>query len=124
MIFNVEVEGYLNINYQNNDPTLPFYALRIPQFNGSSTRNYYVNVFFKKNVGVPENGLKIRIKGIGKLFKDMKSKVTRFCITEATIEEVADEDGEFEVKSEDVPLKTISSSTELFDNKSSDEFAW
>ena len=121
-MFKVEVIGTLYINYVNGDPEKPFYSLNITQAKKDGAEYFYVNIFFKEGIIIPDNGTKIRVKGDGKLFRDKNTKVVRISISNAQIEEIIE--NEQKITEEDVPLSEPKLSTDLFDNKSIDEFAF
>lgn len=121
-MFKVEVIGTLYINYVKGDLDKPFYSINITQSKRDGEEYFYVNIFFKEGITIPDNGTKIRVTGDGKLFRDKNTKVVRISISNAQIEEIIE--NEQKITEEDVPLSESKLSTDLFDNKSIDEFAF
>lgn len=123
-MFNVKVIGVLYVNYVNNDPERPFYSLNITQKKKDGEEYFYVNIFFNEDVEVPENGTKIKVKGEGRLFRDKNTKVTRISISNAEIIEEIQENN-FLLDESDTPItESITSSTDLFEGKTTDDFAF
>ena len=73
---------------------------------------------------MPENGTKIKVKGEGRLFRDKNTKVTRISISNAEIIEEIQENN-FSLDESDTPItESITSSTDLFEGKTTDDFAF
>lgn len=65
--------------YRNE--TAEWYSLLIRQYN----QTHFINVYWKTGEPIPTQDHKVHVKGRGKLFKDKRTKVTRFSIYDTVV---------------------------------------
>lgn len=100
-----------------------WYSLIVRQYN----KDFYINVYWKKDEPVPTVNHKVHVKARGRLFRDRKTLVTRISLYDAVVLEDLGID-EIEVMNEQKEEIGIKASEQQFtaidENGTGDELPW